>query len=167
MNVIPRANTVTGTFSELVDFLIVILIPWEVILAASALSWLFHFQLLGTILQTLAVILTVVTVVWMCWFGVVWSKQSRTKKSRLGMWCGILSPLWVFVIFTFMITPGGFSNLLVALLACSFWWGIALLLAMCGLGSGFKLGKATGKITIFGWFLFIVLFLYGLINDGF
>jgi hypothetical protein len=80
------------------------------------------------------------------------------------MWCGIISPIWIFIGFAALFTRRSSGNMILDdLVIFGLWWGIALLLAVSGILSGYKVGAVAGALTIIGF----VGFLLAILNGGF
>jgi hypothetical protein len=86
------------------------------------------------------------------------------KTSKLRMWLGLLAPLWVFVGFVVLWSCRSSGNkILDFFVLFGLWWGIALLLAVSGVRSGYLGGILAGALTILGFIGFVLV----LLNGGF
>ena len=170
MYIIPKIRNVSGTFGELFLFFIVSVIPVEILLGLLTLSGLssgYEYRHLALFFGLLCLVFSVVAMAGMIGFFVVWIRQRRMTKSRLGMWLGIISPLWlIFAAVTSLLVPlhpnpSGLGNFFIGFLGAYYGLGVALFLAISGLGSGFRMGKIGGTLTVFEFIFLTMLLLLG------
>ena len=84
-------------------------------------------------------------------------KTMNTLKIK--KWEGVSSVVWAllgFELFRYWVVHYGFHSLIPAFLSVFvLWWGVSLLLAICGLRSGSRVGVIAGSVTLLGFLCFL------------
>jgi hypothetical protein len=92
-------------------------------------------------------------------------RQHDTYKTmntlKIKKWEGVISVAWALLgyeLFRFGVVRYHFESFATFVSAFFLWWGVSLLLAICGLSSGSRVGVIAGSVTLLG--LFYVLWIW-------